>query len=531
MTEIAHIVRAPLASGNKLGRFLPDKQSALRWSIGGVLTLGCLLSWFLFTRATFLYDPPLMQFMAWRISEGDVPYQDFWDMNGPAIYMIHMLLLAIPGSPTQAYAGLMIVLTTVCVASAAVAAGFTRRTPLIGGLSGLVTLIWILNAANQILAQRDLVIATCLVASLAFVHDVPSRSWRWVASGFLIAFAIGVKPLAAPFAVIAFAVTLYLDIAIQSSAPEWNDRLKRTLGLVVGGLAGTAFWFAFLVLTGSVGAWWSTMTGFNVAEYAHIGRRPLETLASSPVMATTLVACLVGSYAALSAATSLRVRAKEETAFLILVTSFALFGIALYFIQGKGWFYQTVPAGLLGLVSFAAAAAWFAEHGRRLFSQAVTVAMLLTVRVYDFGIQLSPAFAQQMAVQTQYVDDMASAMRALPPGMKVQPLDTADGALQAMFAARREQASPIVYDFVLFSGSGEAQSKARQVLLQSLGDNRPAILVTNQGWPDERRLGHERISSFAELQAILGGQYRLQAHSRRTFGKLVYEYRLYTPAP
>ena len=154
-----------------------------------------------------------------------------------------------------------------------------------------------------------------------------------------------------------------------------------------------------------------------------------------------------------------------------------------------------LPAGLLGLLSFGAAATWLAAHGRRLLALAVMVAMLLTIRVYDLRVQISPAFQQQMAAQTGYVDDMASAMRALPPGMKVQPLDTAEGALQAMFAARREQASPIVYDFVLFSGSAEAQSKARQVLLQSIGDTRPAILITNQGWPDKRRLGHERVSS------------------------------------
>ena len=531
MTDVAGIAPAPVASGGGFIKLFDNRQALLRWVIASVLGVGCLLSWFLFARATFLYDPPLMHFMAWRISEGDVPYQDFWDMNGPAIYMVHLLLLLFPGSPTQVYAGLMIVLTAACVASAAITAGFTRRTPLIGGLTGLATLVWILNAGNQILAQRDLVIAACAVGALAFVHDMPSRAWRWFVSGFLIAFAIGVKPLAAPFGLMAFAATLYLDLAASASALGWNARLRRTLGLAAGGAAGVAFWFAFLVFTGSVGAWWSTMTGFNVAEYAHIGREPFEMLAASPVMATALVGCVIGLYAAFAATNSQRIRAREESIFLLLVAGFGFVGIALYFIQGKGWLYQTVPAGLLGLLSFGAAATWLAAHGRRLLALAVMVAMLLTIRVYDLRVQISPAFQQQMAAPTGYVDDMASAMRALPPGMKVQPLDTAEGALQAMFAARREQASPIVYDFVLFSGSAEAQSKARQVLLQSIGDTRPAILITNQGWPDKRRLGHERVSSFAELHALLGGEYRLQAHSRRTFHDVVYEYRLYAPAP
>ena len=100
MTDVAGIAPAPVASGGGFIKLFDNRQAVLRWVIASVLGVGCLLSWFLFARATFLYDPPLMHFMAWRISEGDVPYQDFWDMNGPAIYMVHLFLLLFPGSPT-----------------------------------------------------------------------------------------------------------------------------------------------------------------------------------------------------------------------------------------------------------------------------------------------------------------------------------------------------------------------------------------------------------------------------------------------
>ena len=60
MTDVAGIAPAPVASGGGFIKLFDNRQAVLRWVIASVLGVGCLLSWFLFTRATFLYDPPLM---------------------------------------------------------------------------------------------------------------------------------------------------------------------------------------------------------------------------------------------------------------------------------------------------------------------------------------------------------------------------------------------------------------------------------------------------------------------------------------
>ena len=38
-----------------------------------------------------VHDAPLMNYVAWRIAEGAVPYRDLFDMNFPGVYLLHLL--------------------------------------------------------------------------------------------------------------------------------------------------------------------------------------------------------------------------------------------------------------------------------------------------------------------------------------------------------------------------------------------------------------------------------------------------------
>jgi hypothetical protein len=109
--------------------------------------------------------------------------------------------------------------------------------------------------------------------------------------------------------------------------------------------------------------------------------------------------------------------------------------------------------------------------------------------------------------------------------MKVQPLDTTDGALHAMLEARRAPASPVMYDFMLFTGSDVGIAEARGAVLDAAKRGNTAILMTNQGWPDIDT-GFARMREFKEFQAMLDQQYTLVSEGRR--GR--YGYRLFAPA-
>lgn len=468
----------------------------------------------MFARTPFLHDLPLMHFIAWRVGEGDQPYVDLGDMNGPATYMLHHLMLAIP-LPASLTASLM--MTALTFASAFSAAAIARRSgmPWLDFAAGLCTAVWIASQGNELLMQRDMLIATSALVALALVTKPGAAQWRWAVAALLIGLSVGVKPTAIPFAMIMLAGALAIDLSEGRTS-------RRTMAVVIAGICGGALWFGYLLWTGSLGAWWSIMAGYN-ADYVTIARQPFLALAGNPVVLFAFMAAL-----AVAAMFVVRLRGRatrEHLTGLAMAAAFAATGAAVFVMQGKGWAYQAAPAGLLGIGAVAAILASAGPLSRTHAIAAATLAMMFgAFCIGGIREQLSPGYAARQEQRLAFVGDMRSALAALPPGMKVQPLDTTDGALHAMLEARRSQASPVLYDFWLFTGSDAGQAKARADVLAALHGG-AAVLITDQGWPGEG-VGFARMQELKEFQTILAANYTLASEGRR--GR--YGYRLFAPA-
>src|SRR5215467_9359935 len=50
-----------------------------------------------------VHDAPIMHYLAWRITEGAVPYRDFFDMNFPGVYLLHLGVLRTLGPGDAAW--------------------------------------------------------------------------------------------------------------------------------------------------------------------------------------------------------------------------------------------------------------------------------------------------------------------------------------------------------------------------------------------------------------------------------------------
>lgn len=476
----------------------------------------CAAAWLIFMRTPFVVDLPLMHYVAWRVGEGDAPYVDIWDMNGPAAYMIHQLMSAIPLPNATVVTFLMTLLTGGCVWAVWRMAARGGRAWL-GFAAGVAVLAWLLARGNEYLMQRDTIIAACTAIALALV--IPgARVWRWGVAGLLIGLAVGVKPTAAPFAVIALMGAAWIDMGE-------GRRFSRTLWLVAGGAIGGAVWLAWLVATGGLAGFWYMMTSYN-ADYMKIARVSWGALAREPSVWIALAAAM-GCVVALSA----RVRAKasrEELAMLGMAAAFALWAALAYVMQGKGWVYQTAPATILAIAAGAAAISTIHDFRTPVRAWAVAAGVIASCVAASAGVreQLSPEFAERQAQRVDIANQMVASLDLLPAGMKVQPLDTTDGALAAMTRTKRAPASPVMYDFWLFEGSPEAIAKSREAVLAAVNsEHPPAVLLTNQGWPIEDT-GFARMRGFKEFQAILDQRYTLVAEGRR--GR--YGYRLFAPA-
>jgi hypothetical protein len=94
-----------------------------------------------------------------------------------------------------------------------------------------------------------------------------------------------------------------------------------------------------------------------------------------------------------------------------------------------------------------------------------------------------------------------------------------------MLDAKRAEASPVIYDFWLFTGTEAGQATSRAAVLKAVKKRDAAVLMTDLGWP-EMTSGFARIREFKELQAILDEHYTLVSEGRR--GR--YGYRLFAPA-
>ena len=208
-------------------------------------------------------------------------------------------------------------------------------------------------------------------------------------------------------------------------------------------------------------------------------------------------------------------------------SAFALASGLSYILQGKGWAYHTAPAAVLAIAAMSAALSTVRNLAgpKRAGLVAAGVLASCAAALPTVQGQLGPIFAANMQMRVDIARAMASALDALPPGMKVQPLDTTDGALNAMWQAKRVQASPVVYDFWLFEGAPEAIADSRAAVLDTMrSSDAPAILMTNEGWPDIGT-GYARMERFTEFQTLLAERYTLAKEG----GGGRFSYRLYTP--
>jgi 4-amino-4-deoxy-L-arabinose transferase-like glycosyltransferase len=492
----------------------PALRAWLDWRLDHfMLAALCAATFIVFMRTEFVLDLPLMHYVAWRVNEGDAPYVDIWDMNGPAAYMAHQLMLMVPLAPQLVVSLVMVGLTAMCAVAATMIASRGGRRWL-GFAAGAAMVVAIAGRGGDFLAQRDMMIAALAAVSLALMTARGARLWRWCVAGVLIGLAVGVKPTAAPFALFAVGAAVWIDLGEGRS-------FRRMTWLAAGGAAGAAVWVTYLLATGSFAGWWQTMTGYNAA-YMKIAREPLLALLAEP----TVALATAGGMACLFVAKTRR-RAgagRDQVASLVMTAAFAIASAAMYHIQGKGWVYQVAPATVMAVISTGMAIAALAYRPKAWMIAGAVVGVTL-FSLNGLRSQFSPEHARLQADRAGIAGEMAAALNALPAGMTVQPLDTTDGALNAMTQAKRAPASPVMYDFFLFLGDETDIAQARGVVLDAARRGDSAFLITNGGWPDFQT-GFARIREFKELQAILDARYRLVSAGHRG----PYDFRLFAPA-
>src|SRR5262245_20923079 len=108
-----------------------------------------------------VHDAPIMHYLAWRISEGAVPYRDLFDMNFPGVYLLHLAVLGTLGSGDLAWRVVDVGwLALAALAIAALAAPWGAVAAVGGGL--FFAVYHLANGAWQA-GQRDFLLCPFLL--------------------------------------------------------------------------------------------------------------------------------------------------------------------------------------------------------------------------------------------------------------------------------------------------------------------------------------------------------------------------------
>jgi hypothetical protein len=419
-------------------------------------------------------DAALFHFMAGQFLIGLVPYRDLADINMPLLYGIHAAIVAIGGMSDAAWRAfdlLAAAVMSVLIAMLVRPAGRAAAT-----LAVLAMLATHLLLGPYAAGQRDYLIAILALAvawlSVAAGEAPQRRGIYLMAAGACAMMAASLKPSA------------LLLLPLPALTIGW-PRARDIAWMVAGALGAGLAVFGTLAALGGLGAFIAMLQTLLPA-YASLNQ---------PTIWQILQACAAfAPLGGLALAAALGI-AGVKPARLRVTMGVAAFGLIHVLVQRKAFFYHAYPLGA-GLACWGALSLATLSRGRALACLALTVVILgwqaveASQRVEPFP-ELRAAAAVQAALETQ-----------LPPGARVQVLDSDRGALLAMARAGMRQATRHMQWFSLILGN----DTERSAFLAALAADPPAaILLTNDVWP--QRPGFRAIDDWQEFGAFLTSHY------------------------
>ena len=467
--------------------------------VAGLATVVAWLAWT--SRAwPLIHDAPIMHYIAWRISEGAVPYRDLFDMNFPGVYLFHLAVVRGLGTGDLAWRVVDLGVTAAASVLVALLAAPWGRAGAMGG--GLFFAGYHLASGAWNAGQRDFLLCPLLLAGALGVvrwaeatrRDGGAAAWALCAGGLALGAGMTIKPHA-----VVFVAALVLFVARRARGMRVGV-LPPVAALLGGAMLAPAAVVAWLASLGALGAWRDLVFGYLVPLYSRVSR-PADWLYFRWHVWIAIIATLVLSIGMLAWRRGLTPRHA-----VVMLGLF--YGLVHFVAQRKGWEYHLYPLAAFAAVLLfaelarARAAGWRVAFGA-LAAGLVAVVSLLGVK----GVEA--ADSGWIALKERRVGALAADLTARTrPGDVVQVLDTTDGGVHALLRARLTQPTRFLYDFHFFHHPGSAMiQRLRGELMRDLRVRPPALVVLwEPGWPAG---GYERIEAFPALAAWLADHYTL----------------------
>lgn len=489
----------------------------------GLATLGLVIGsmgWRL------VHDTALMQYIAWRMTEGSSLYRGLYDMDLPGVFLLHALLLKTLGGSDLAWRLFDLLFLG---ASAGLIVLYGRRLGDTWSAAGAALLFCLYHLAGGAsdMGQRDYMMVPFLLGGaygVAAFRAAPERLWPLFAGGLALGVTLTLKP---------FAILMVAALALAVAGAGWPRpaamlRHGATFGagvalpnVVIYGWLALSGTLSFLLdgLFGYVRLYYATMplTLHALAErlvgpYAGPVGRAFARLGMPESLGWALVIAF-GALAAGAIAWSLRGRPGAWRALALMGVGYGLIHIVW---QNKGFAYHTYP--LVAFCCLAASALLAPRPGakrRRLgLAMAVYVAIAGFLAVKAYVGPDRPWVAEKLAV----VDTLTADLRPLVAhGGRVQVMDLTGGGIHALYQLRLAEPTKYIYDYHFYHPLDDTIRAMRADYIAALRQADPAALVMFK--ENGLRSDFDRLAEFPELADLVSTRYRL--HRQRA------DYRVY----
>jgi hypothetical protein len=469
-----------------------------------------------------VHDTALMQYLAWRMTEGSALYRDLYDMDLPGVFLLHALLLKTLGGSDLAW---RIYDLLFLAASAGLIVLYGRRlgdTWSAVGAALLFSLYHLAGGASD-MGQRDYMMVPFLlggVYGVAVFRAAPERLWALFTAGLAVGVTLTLKP---------FAVVLVAALAIAAAAAGWPRpiaMLRHGATFGAGAALPNVLVYGWLALTGTLTPFLDGLFGYVRVYYGGMGASTLIELAerligpyAGPVgralgrlgMPESLGWALViatGALAAGAIAWSLRGR-PGAWRFLALVG--VGYGVIHILWQNKGFAYHAYPLVAFGCLAASALLAPRPGAPRRGLGLAmavyVAIAGFLAVKAYVGPDR--PWVAEKLAV----VDTLSADLKPLVAGDgRVQVMDMTGGGIHALYQLRVAEPTKYIYDYHFYHPLDDTIRAMRADFVAALSRSAPAAVVMFKH--NGLRSDYDRLAEFPALADLLATRYRLHLERR-----------------
>jgi hypothetical protein len=450
------------------------------------------------------HDSPLMIYAGFLLSNGKVPYRDFFDMNMPGTYFVMVLVGRTFGWNDLGIRAFDLFCLTIISVSTYM---WMRRCCQLPALvAAIIFPLWFINQGPGLSMQREYIalVPFSVLLTLATTHDGSTSMTRTLVVGLLAGVTILIKP---QFLLLSLPP---LIILLKSDPTSVNMR-QQLIAFVAGVLLPPGAMVGYLLYAGGLAPFVDIATNYWPL-YTHMTgwHEPIAGLRRDLYIVRSSLRELMTGYAPM-AVLGLIVLDDDQTQrrYALMVTGL-LAATAMYpALSGQFWDYHWIPFQYVALC-----AASLTLRGAPVRSWTIRgVAPVVCVMVLLCSLSLEAVDQVRSAKWSRAPEDGVPdeisqfLLSHMNQGDTVQPLDWAGGAVHGMLMARAPLATRFMYDFHFYHHISRPYiGKLRREFVEELRMKMPRYIIQvldKRAWPT----GADTTREFPELQTFMAKYY------------------------